>query len=87
MFQVVMQSLFTTNEKYQSFDSEIIAVSLFEKFKLAVPYHFRKEEPLLLVATYGTIVYGNTLLKGQILEKSMKTTTVYTFVSSEFLFW
>jgi len=61
-------------------------MSLFEKFKLAVPYHFRKEEPLPLVAIYGTIIYGNTLLKGQILEKSMKTTTVYTFVSTEFLF-
>ena len=61
----------------------MMAIPLFKKFNLAVPYHFRKEEPLPIVAVSGTIICGNTLLKGQILEKSMKATT---FVSTEFFF-
>ena len=44
------------------------------------------EEPLPLVAIHGTINCGNPSLKGQILEKSKKTTMVYTFISTQFLF-
>ena len=63
----------------KNFDADIIAMGIvFQQFKLAVPYHFRKEDPPPPFAIDGTIIYGNAFLKGQIHEKSKQTTTVYT---------
>ena len=53
---------------------------LVKNFNLTFPYHFRKEEPLPLVAICGTIICGTIICGETFLEKSMKTTTVYTFV-------
>ena len=53
---------------------------VFKQFNLAVPYRFGKEETLPLVAIYGTIIFGNTFLEGQIHEKRKQTTTIYTFI-------
>ena len=62
-------------------DADIIAMGLvFKQFNLAVPYRFGKEETLPLVAIYGTIIFGNTFLEGQIHEKRKQTTTIYTFI-------
>ena len=70
MFQVVMQPFIKRNEKYHSFDSEIITIPLFKKFNLAVPYHFRKEDPP------RRYLWNNHLW--QILEKIMKNILRYT---------
>ena len=62
-------------------DAAIIAMVLvFKQFNLAVPYRFGKEETLPLAAIYGTIIFGNTFLEGQIHEKRKQTTTIYTFI-------
>ena len=61
-------------------------MALFEQYKLELIVSISKEEPLSLVTIHGTIICGNPFLKGQILEKSKKTTMAYTFISTQLHF-
>ena len=49
------------------------AVALFKQFSLAVPYHIILEKKNPSPSLLFEEQWGNTLLNGQILEKSMKT--------------
>ena len=70
--------------------TEIIAMALFKQLLLSCSNRLSKEEHLFLVAIYGTIICCIIFFKGWIVEKSNKkhkqTTSIYTFISPEFLF-
>ena len=81
-----MQRFIRTNEKcykvlIQKLSQFLYLKSLTKLFRIIL----EKKNPL--VAICGTIIYGNTLLKCQSLEKSMKNITVYTFIFTEFPFF